>query len=156
MTLTLLPADQYRFFSRIERRHGGECWPWIGCVTNRGYGLISIGGHPVAPHRLAFEIFCELIPAGLQIDHMCHNGSGCPGGSACLHRRCCNPEHLEAVPGPVNTARGQSPSALNARKTHCGKGHEFTPENTYISGKGGRECRTCRRAWQGRPVRNAP
>lgn len=30
----------------------------------------------------------------------------------------------------------------NARKTHCKRGHEFTPDNTYTSG-GRRQCKTC-------------
>lgn len=33
----------------------------------------------------------------------------------------------------------------NVRKTHCPRGHEFTPENTYIQpSNGGRICRQCR------------
>lgn len=28
-------------------------------------------------------------------------------------------------------------------RTHCNKGHEFTPENTLIRSDGGRRCRTC-------------
>lgn len=31
----------------------------------------------------------------------------------------------------------------NARKTHCKRNHEFTPENTRISRRGFRECRSC-------------
>lgn len=32
--------------------------------------------------------------------------------------------------------------------THCAKGHEFTPENTYVHAKtGNRYCKTCRTAW---------
>jgi hypothetical protein len=30
-----------------------------------------------------------------------------------------------------------------AAKTHCKRGHEFTPDNTYIKGNGSRECRRC-------------
>lgn len=36
---------------------------------------------------------------------------------------------------------------FQASKTHCPHGHEYTPENTYISpSRGSRSCRTCRRA----------
>ncbi|MDJ0405849.1 WhiB family transcriptional regulator [Rhodococcus erythropolis] len=42
------------------------------------------------------------------------------------------------VPDPVRT----SPIA-NADKTHCKRGHEFTPENTRTQTNGGRSCRQC-------------
>ena len=32
-----------------------------------------------------------------------------------------------------------------ARRTHCSAGHEYVPENTYISKDGARVCRACRR-----------
>lgn len=32
----------------------------------------------------------------------------------------------------------------NAEKTHCIRGHEFTPENTYTQGHGGRGCKACK------------
>jgi hypothetical protein len=39
------------------------------------------------------------------------------------------------------------PAAVQgAQKTHCVHGHEFTPENTYITKDGARGCRTCHRA----------
>lgn len=38
----------------------------------------------------------------------------------------------------------------NAAKTHCKRGHEFTPENTRLRPSGGRTCRACHRAKIGR------
>lgn len=57
-----------------------------------------------------------------------------------------------------NIRRGTSPSSKNRIKTHCDKGHEYTPENTYSPPNGQRACRTCRRGWAaaeriGRPRR---
>jgi len=46
---------------------------------------------------------------------------------------------------------GRGDGVLNANKTHCHKGHEFTPENTYlVAQRGGtaRNCRTCKTEWQ--------
>jgi hypothetical protein len=38
----------------------------------------------------------------------------------------------------------------------CGKGHEFTPDNTYVDPSGGRQCRTCRRDRQRDRYSEAP
>jgi hypothetical protein len=45
----------------------------------------------------------------------------------------------------VNTLRGISVTAQNARKEFCTHGHKFTPANTYIRADGNRDCRECRR-----------
>lgn len=37
--------------------------------------------------------------------------------------------------------------------THCRRGHEWTPENTYIDPRGYRQCRTCRGRVGNRPGR---
>lgn len=37
-------------------------------------------------------------------------------------------------------------SEMKKAQTHCKRGHEFTPDNTYENG-GHRSCRICRRAW---------
>lgn len=39
---------------------------------------------------------------------------------------------------------GRAHGAL--KKSHCRNGHEYTPENTYVSPKGQRYCRACRKA----------
>ena len=40
---------------------------------------------------------------------------------------------------------GLANGARNKAKTHCPRGHEYTPENTYVSAQGFRRCRACRR-----------
>jgi hypothetical protein len=44
-----------------------------------------------------------------------------------------------------NLLRSDSPPAVNARKTHCIRGHEFTPANTVRrpSRPRARACRAC-------------
>lgn len=32
-------------------------------------------------------------------------------------------------------------------RTHCGKGHEYSADNTVVTGRGERRCRTCQREW---------
>lgn len=41
------------------------------------------------------------------------------------------------------TGRGRD---WNRHKTHCKYGHEFSPENTYLTMEGSRACRACGRA----------
>ncbi len=64
----------------------------------------------------------------------------------CWERSCVNPDHLEPVSLVENVRRGNAPSAINARRTHCKRGHEFTSENTSVSPGGRRTCRACKRA----------
>ena len=110
----------------------GPCWDWLG-ATIIGYGVFGRGPQKLV-HRLSYEIFVGPIPYGLQIDHLCRN------------RSCLNPDHLEAVTGTENQYRSMSPTGLNARKTHCKRGHPFDERNTRIGKDGSRNCRTCARA----------
>ena len=110
-----------------------NCWQWIGTVNAQGYGHFWGGDKPRSAHRWAYEHFRGPIPEGLEIDHLCRN----PG--------CVNPEHLEPVTPKENMRRG-----IRATRTHCLKGHEYTPENTRRNGRGTRVCRTCALAFQSR------
>lgn len=117
------------------------CWLWTG-TTNGGYGSFTIPhenprpyrtGRSVRAHRWAYEYLIGPIPEGLDLDHLCRT------------LRCVNPNHLEPVTRGENQRRGTSLWAQNARKTHCRRGHPFTPENILDPVSGRRECRECKR-----------
>lgn len=131
-----------RFWDKISPCPMTGCWLWFGSTTNRGYGSFNLGsrdGRQVTgmAHKITFTTFTNApLPVfdGVRtvLDHKCRV------------RACCNPRHLEAVPEPVNVARGLSPSALHAQKTHCPKGHAYVGENV-ITYRKKRYCRACRK-----------
>lgn len=126
-----------RVFRRIQRAPSG-CWEWTGAREALGYGRFWLNGRMAYAHRVVYELLVEPIPDGLQIDHLCRN--------AC----CVNPSHLDVVTQRENLRRGVGFSGLNARKTHCSRGHEFSPENTAVQRNGSRQCLACRRLNQER------
>lgn len=131
-----------RFLEKVlYATDGSGCWLWQAYIDASGYGRFNRGpGISPMAHRYAYEEFVGPIPDGLQLDHVKALG--------CRHRHCVNPLHLEPVTHTENVARGISFGAVNATKTHCVSGHEFTPENTITrpDRPGTRECRTCARA----------
>jgi len=138
------------FWAKVTKTN--TCWLWNAAQDKSGYGSSHAMGRTFRAHRLAYELHYGPIPAGMEIDHVCHNQDpSCQAGDNCPHRRCVNPAHLEAVTGRENKLRGRTAAARNAAKTHCIHGHEFTPENTYrikpsrTQRNGARGCRACRR-----------
>lgn len=122
-----------RFWAKVNRdgpTHpvlGTPCWLWTR-FTHRGYGRFGIGKTRAdRAHKVAWRLLRGVIPAGLQLDHLCRI------------RRCVNPAHLEPVSRRENILRGESPSARNARKTHCPQGHKLVIDGA------GRRCIECRR-----------
>jgi hypothetical protein len=131
-----------RFFSKI--RIEGGCWAWTGALDRKGYARFRDSrGKKVFVHRFSYEKYVGQISEGMTIDHLCRN------------RACCNPGHLEMVTNTENIRRGTQGQYQTA-KTHCPKGHEYSPENTYISPKGGRFCRICKREIGRRCDQNRP
>jgi hypothetical protein len=123
------PAD-VRFWSKVDA--SGVCWEWTASDDGaKGYGRFD---HQSA-HRWAYEFLVGPIPEGMTLDHLC------------LNKRCVNPDHLEVVTAGVNTLRGGSVAAVNARKTHCPAGHPYEGDNlrVYIrpSGHAMRTCKAC-------------
>lgn len=116
-----------------DARQAAGCWVPALKPDRKGYVRAKVEGRSVFVHRLAYALLRGPIQDGLTLDHLCRNPS------------CCNPEHLEPVTAAENIRRGTQGQA-QASKTHCVRGHEFTPENTYRPpGKNERACRECQR-----------
>lgn len=127
--------DAARFWSKVNKDGPNGCWVWTASKTELGYGEFWWNGKLRKAYRQAWLVVRGEIPEGLVLDHLCRNPS------------CVNPSHLEAVTHRENCIRGIGNA--NQRKTHCHRGHEFTPENTaYTTFKKvtSRVCITCRRA----------
>lgn len=129
---------QQRVWKRVARPHCPDgCWIWQGTVTPKGYGRIRIGKGFFYVHRLMKAKAEGAMPHDKHCDHLCRNP------------RCVNPSHIELVSPKINTARGLSATVTSQRhadRTHCKRGHEFTPENTRQAANG-RACRECQRSY---------
>lgn len=131
-----------RFWAKVRKSKG--CWEWTGAKQHNGYGFIHTGGHvirrPLRAHRASWELHYGPIPAGLWVLHRCDNPS------------CVRPDHLFLGSRSDNmkdcAAKGRVCTIGQANKTHCRRGHEFSPENTYVRPNGHRRCRICDAARQ--------
>lgn len=97
------------------------------------YGVFWKDGRAQMAHRVAYEFARGPIPDGLTVDHLCGNPS------------CVNPAHLEAVSLRENILRGTGPSAHNAVKATCKRGHPFDATTRGKTGRMERRCYACNR-----------
>lgn len=102
------------------------CLIWSGSISSSGYGQIALGRTMIGPHRAAWLLANGEIPRGWHVHHLC----GQP--------LCCAVEHLEAMPA-IDHLREHGGKFRDA----CQRGHAFTPENTYQTARGDRQCRAC-------------
>ena len=116
-----------------DRGYITPCWIWIGAKFSNGYGHLRRNYKDLLAHKFAFEAQNGPVPSGLVLDHLCQQ------------KACVRPEHLEPVTQRINLLRGTGASAVNARKTHCPQGHQYTESNIYRR-YGQRYCRACMKA----------
>ena len=108
------------------------CWNWTGVISNAGYGRVRYKGRMYGVHRLTAHFWLRFdLESELWVLHRCDN------------RACFNPKHLFIGTNSDNQIDSVKKNTHHeARKTHCLRGHELTPENVYTN-NGGRYCRTC-------------
>ncbi len=124
------PTLPRRVWDKIDR--SGECWSWTACRNRGGYGQLRVEqGRTALAHRFVYERAVAAIPPGLVLHHECG------------HPWCVNPAHLTPLTRGANVLCGTGPTAVNARKTRCKRGHPFDDANTYYDPTGARRCRAC-------------
>jgi len=128
-------VDGHRIWNGASNaRGGGKGKPRD--EANR-YGTIRFEGRQRPTHVVAYLLLVGPLPPDKpQVHH------------GCEVTLCWEPTHLKAATPKENLMASDTPARRNAEKTHCKRGHEFTPENTYAKRlRGGRsvarECRRC-------------
>lgn len=116
-----------KILSQVRVSGSWCCWKLPHRTDKTEYARVKVHYKFVMVHRAVYKHLIGSIPKGLTLDHLCRN------------RWCVHPNHVEPVTHRVNTLRGDGPTARNAQKTTCPKGHQLSPRT------GGRYCKTCNR-----------
>lgn len=151
--ITVTPESiKATFWSHVRKSR--KCWEYDTKRTrnpkypyNLPYRRIYMGGgqsNYIYVHRYSWLLHRGSIPVGLLVLHKCDNPA------------CVRPTHLylgthhDNNQDALRRGRWRGPAIYhNALKTHCPKGHPYTPENTKPA-QGNprwRRCRTCHNAW---------
>lgn len=100
------------FWAKVDRHDPEGCWLWTGGVTS---GRVTYGQYRSGlAHRYAYAVVGgHRIPAGYEVEHLCHNGL------------CVRPDHLRAVTHADNErakdAAGRRPRGIKGLPCpHCG------------------------------------
>ncbi len=136
-----------KVFEQISINKETDCWLWTGRLNGLSYPVIfkpKTKDHKKGEtlvHRWIFQYYKGEIQKGFHVHHICNN------------KICVNPQHLEALDVNSHLKKGNSPSTINSRKTHCKRGHSL--DNAYIEKPNGkRHCIICRNNYMKEYYRN--
>lgn len=155
-----MPSEIERFWAKVSkagpvvRPELGPCWVWSASKRPNGYGSFWMDGEIFGAYRASFVLNVGVIPDGLFVLHRCDNPP------------CVRPEHLfigtQADNAKDMMMKGRNKNGV-ASKTHCLRGHAYSPETLFRCRNGRKSCRLCDRMrhgfkpWQpgglGRPPR---
>lgn len=76
------PVTLAEIFARVTPEPNAGCWLWVGNVSPKGYGQMTVQGRTRGAHRLAFEAVHGPQPSHVCVCHRCDVPS------------CCNPDHM--------------------------------------------------------------
>lgn len=120
-----------RFWKKVNKTP--TCWLWTGTVTPKGHGYIRRPNHGplVGTHRYSWELHFGTVPDGMWVLHTCDVAN------------CVRPDHLylgDVVQNNKDIIDRKRHASF--RITHCPQGHEYTPDNIYLSNNR-RTCKKC-------------
>lgn len=78
-----VPIEQ-RFWPKVRKQDGDQCWLWTGAIQKAGYGTVSedITGRSIYAHRVSYILTYGPIKATDCVLHRCDNPP------------CVRPDHL--------------------------------------------------------------